>query len=251
MYEDCLDSITTKIDSVNLFDSITGELVTSFKPEECTITVDTALNTLDTALNTLNNSVPFITFDYKNYESYINNESYIKVINKIIDELNERKEEKMIKITDVDVKYEKKVFVDETKRDGNGNYLVTKKEVPVATIVYFENGSVQTAYCDENDEFNLEVGISICVTRELMKRLYGISGETNVYNKVIRQGMKAYKTHCKFKELTKKYYTEKEAIEKNKKIKEQKRREKRAAKKKEREIEILAEAIKRANADSK
>ena len=93
MYEDCLDSITTKIDSVNLFDSITGELVTSFKPEECTITVDTALNTLDTALNTLNNSVPFITFDYKNYESYINNESYIKVINKIIDELNERKEE--------------------------------------------------------------------------------------------------------------------------------------------------------------
>ena len=133
----------------------------------------------------------------------------------------------------------------------NGNYSVTKKEVPVATIVYFENGSVQTAYCDEGDEFNLEVGISICVTRELMKRLYGISGETNVYNKVIRQGMKAYKTHCKFKEATKKYIAEKEAVEKNKKIKEQKRREKRAAKKKEREIEILAEAIRRANADSK
>ena len=157
----------------------------------------------------------------------------------------------MIKITDVDVKYEKKVFVDETKRDENGNYSVIKKEVPVATIVYFENGSVQTAYCDEGDEFNLEVGISICVTRELMKRLYGVSGETNVYNKVIRQGMKAYKKHCKFKETIKKYYTEKEAIEKNKKIKEQKRREKRAAKKKEREIEILAEAIRRANADSK
>lgn len=240
MYEDCLDSITTKIDSVNLFNSITGELVTSFNPEECTITVDTALNTL-------NNSVPFITFDYKNYGSYINNESYIKFIN----ELNKREEEKMIKITDVDVKYEKKIFVDETKRDENGNYSVIKKEVPVATIVYFENGSVQTAYCDEGDEFNLEVGISICVTRELMKRLYGISGETNTYNKVIRQGMKAYKTHCKFKEAAKKYYTEKEAIEKNKKIKEQKRREKRAAKKKEREIEILAEAIRRANADSK
>lgn len=247
MYEDCLDSITTKIDSANLFDSITGELVTSFKPEECTITVDTALNTL-------NNNVPFITFDYNKYYRSYTNESYIKAIdelNKRIDELNERKEEKMIKITDVDVKYEKKVFVDETKRDENGNYSVIKKEVPVATIVYFENGSVQTAYCDEGDEFNLEVGISICVTRELMKRLYDVSGETNAYNKVIRQGMKAYKTHCKFKEAAKKYYTEKEAIEKNKKIKEQKRREKRAAKKKEREIEILAEAIKRANADSK
>ena len=240
MYEDCLDSITTKIDSVNLFNSITGELVTSFNPEECTITVDTALNTL-------NNSVPFITFDYKNYGSYINNESYIKFIN----ELNKREEEKMIKITDVDVKYEKKIFVDETKRDENGNYSVIKKEVPVATIVYFENGSVQTAYCDEGDEFNLEVGISICVTRELMKRLYDISGETNVYNKVIRQGMKAYKNHCKFEKAYKKYIAEKEVIEKNKKVKEQKRREKRAAKKKEREIEILAEAIKRANADSK
>ena len=236
MYEDCLDSITTKIDKVDLFNSTTGELVASFKPEACTITTDI-------------NSVPFITFDYKNYGSYIKG-NYIATIDELVNELNKKEEEKMIKITDVDVKYEKKVFVDETKRDENGNYSVIKKEVPVATIVYFENGSVQTAYCDEGDEFNLEVGISICVTRELMKRLYGISGETNVYNKVIRQGMKAYKNHCKFKEATKKYYAEKEAIEKNKKIKEQKRREKRAAKKKEREIEILAEAIKRANADS-
>ena len=137
MYEDCLDSITTKIDSVNLFDSITGELVTSFNPEECTITTGTTNNTINTinTINTLINSVPFVTFDYYDYGSYI----------KAIDKLNKREEEKMIKITDVDVKYEKKVFVDETKRDENGNYSVIKKEVPVATIVYFENGSVQTA----------------------------------------------------------------------------------------------------------
>lgn len=161
------------------------------------------------------------------------------------------KEEEMIKIIDVDVDYEKKTFVDKTQRDKNGNYMVTKKEVPVATIVTFENGNTQIAVCDENDEFNLETGISICVTRELMERLYGISNEyASPYNKVIRQGMKAYKKRCKFKEATKKYYAEKEAIEKNKKIKEQKRREKRAAKKKEREIEILTEAMKRANADS-
>lgn len=159
--------------------------------------------------------------------------------------------ERMIKIIDVDVDYEKKTFVDKTQRDKNGNYMVTKKEVPVATIVTFENGNTQIAVCDENDEFNLETGISICVTRELMERLYGISNEcASPYNKIIRQGMKAYKKRCKFKEATKKYYAEKEAIEKNKKIKEQKRREKRAAKKKEREIEILTEAMKRANADS-
>ena len=63
--------------------------------------------------------------------------------------------------------------------------------------------------------------------------------------------MKTYKNHCKAVEKTKKWVAEQEAIERNRKIKEQKRREKRAAKKKEREIEILAEAIRRANADSK
>ena len=225
--------ISTTIENVSLLDCENGKLITSFTPVECTLTAT------DTTYPIIDCSFPLYGYG-SNYEGYIKFE------------LNDKKkEDNMIKITDVDVKYEKKVFVDDTKRDENGNYSVTKKEVPVATIVYFENGSTQTAYCDENDEFNLEVGISICVTRELMKRLYGISGETNVYNKVIRQGMKAYKTHCKFKELTKKYIAEAKAIEKNRKIKEQKRREKRAAKKKEREIEILAEAIKRANADSK
>ena len=226
-------NLISTIENVSLLDCENGKLITSFTPVECTLTAT------DTTYPIIDCSFPLYGYG-SNYEGYIKFE------------LNDKKkEDNMIKITDVDVKYEKKVFVDDTKRDENGNYSVIKKEVPVATIVYFENGSVQTAYCDENDEFNLEVGISICVTRELMKRLYGISGETNVYNKVIRQGMKAYKTHCKFKELTKKYTAEAEAIEKNRKIKEQKRREKRAAKKKEREIEILAEAIKRANADSK
>ena len=81
-----------------------------------------------------------------------------------ISTIKTEKEEEMIKIIDVDVEYEKKTFVDKTQRDKNGNYMVTKKEVPVATIVTFENGNTQIAVCDENDEFNLETGISICVT---------------------------------------------------------------------------------------
>lgn len=164
--------------------------------------------------------------------------------------LTEKKEEKdMIKIVNVEVEYEEKVLVDDTKRDKNGNYAVTKKEVPVATIVTFENGNVQVAVCDDNDEFNLEVGISICVTRELMDRLYGSSNGAG-YNKIIRNGMKIYNHNCKLAEKAKKWFAEQEAIKENRKIKEQKRREKRAAKKREREIEILAEAIRRANADS-
>lgn len=167
-----------------------------------------------------------------------------------IDTIKTEKEEEMIRIVDVDVEDEKKTFVDKTQRDKNGNYMVTKKEVPVATIVTFENGNTQIAVCDENDEFNLETGISICVTRELMERLYGISNKSSDYNKLIRQGLKVYKNNCKFRDALEKMRAEAEAIEKNRKIKEQKRREKRAAKKKEREIEILTEAMKRANADS-
>lgn len=196
-----------------LFDAETGNLLTSFPTTDMAVTIGT-IGTIGT--------------------------------------IKTEKEEKMIKIIDVDVDYEKRTFVDKTQKDKNGNYMVTKKEVPVATIVTFENGNTQIAVCDENDEFNLETGISICVTRELMERLYGISNEcANPYNKIIRQGMKAYKNRCKIKKINEKRIAEQKAIEKNKKIKEQKRREKRAAKKKEREIEILAEAIKRANADSK
>ena len=120
MYEDCLDSITTKIDKVDLFNSTTGELITSFKPEACTttsgtLTTGTLINTINT-INTLINSAPFMTFDYYDYGSYI----------KAIDKLNKREDlKRMIEIKDVDVKYEKKVFVDETKRDENGNYAFT------------------------------------------------------------------------------------------------------------------------------
>ena len=227
------NNLISSIENVWAFDSETGQLIASLTPVEFTLT------TTDTIYPTIDCSYPLYGYG-SNYEGYTKFEFN-----------NKKKEDNMIKIKNVSVKYEKRAFVDKDKRDENGNYTATKKEVPVATIVVFENGSIQTAYCDENDEFNLEVGISICVTRELMKRLYGISGETNDYNKLIRQGMKVYKKHCKLQDTLEKKKAEAEAIEKNRKIKEQKRREKRAAKKKEREIEILAEAIKRANADSK
>ena len=232
-----ISNTITKIENVSLFDSETGNLISSFTPVEFTLSTD-------------NTVYPITDFPYPIYENdyvYGNDcRRWVKV------ELNNKeKENDMLKIKTVDVEYEKRAFVDKDKRDENGNYVVIKEEVPVATIVTFENGSIQTAYCDKNDEFNLEAGISICITRELMKRLYGISGMTNAYNKLIRQGTKVYKNSCKHKDYLEKKKAEAEAIEKNRKIKEQKRREKRAVKKKEREIEILAEAIRRANADSK
>ena len=231
--ENNLYNLISTIDKVFMSDSETGQLIISFTPVEFTLT------TTDTTYPTIDCSYPLYGYG-SNYEGCIKFEFD-----------NKKKEDNMIKIKNVDVEYEKKTFVDKNKRDENGNYAVTKKEIPVGTIVTFENGSIQIAYCDEGDEFNLEVGISICVTRELMKRLYGISNKSSDYNKLIRQGMKVYKNNCKFRDALEKKRIEVEAIEKNRKIKEQKRREKRAAKKKEREIEILAEAIRRANADSK
>ena len=226
------NNLISSTGNVLTFDSKTGNLITPFTPIEFTSTKPATEYILEYAY-------PFYNYgnDYKGYIKFDFN--------------NKEKENDMIKIKTVNVEYEKRTFVDKDKRDENGNYAVTKKEVPVATIVTFENGSIQTAYCDKNDEFNLEAGISICITRELMKRLYGISGMTNAYNKLIRQGTKVYKNSCKYKDYLEKKKVEAEAIEKNRKIKEQKRRERRAAKKKEREIEILAEAIRRANADSK
>ena len=165
---------------------------------------------------------------------------------------NKTKEEKkeMLKIIDVKIGYEKRAVVDKTKRDANGNYLAHKEEFPVTTIVTFENKRTQTAYCDKDDTFNLETGITICVAKELMQRLYGENKDNNL-NKIIRSGLHLYKKLDKLAQKVSKQLEEDERIEKNRKAKEQKRRLKRAEKKKEREIEILAEAIRRANADSK
>lgn len=210
-------------------------------------------------------TAPTTTYSYSFPYSYTfsdRNAAYVDLCNEI-NELNEFckinnlkikpiKEEKkeMLKIIDVKIGYEKRAMVDKTKRDANGNYLAHKEEFPVTTIVTFENHRTQTAYCDKDDTFNLETGITICVAKELMQRLYGENKDNNL-NKIIRSGLHLYKKLDKLAQKVLKQLEEDERIEKNRKAKEQKRRLKRAEKKKEREIEILAEAIRRANADSK
>ena len=201
---------------------------------------------------------PTTTYSYSFPYSYTfnRNDTYVDLCNEICRinnlEIKSTKEEKkeMLKIIDVKIGYEKKAVVDKTRRDANGNYLAHKEEFPVTTIVTFENHRTQTAYCDKDDIFNLETGITICVAKELMQRLYGENKDNNL-NKIIRSGLHLYKKLDKLAQKVQKQLEEDERIEKNRKAKEQKRRLKRTEKKKEREIEILAEAIRRANADSK
>ena len=201
---------------------------------------------------------PTTTYSYSFPYSYTfnRNNNYVDLCNEICKinnlEIKPIKEEKkeMLKIIDVKIGYEKRAVVDKTKRDTNGNYLAHKEEFPVTTIVTFENGRTQTACCDKDDTFNLETGITICVAKELMQRLYGENKDNNL-NKIIRSGLHLYKKLDKLRQAVQKQLEEDEKIIQNRKAKEQKKRLKRAEKKKEREIEILAEAIRRANADSK
>ena len=202
---------------------------------------------------------PTTTYSYSFPYSYTfsnRNDTYADLCNEICRinnlEIKPIKEEKkeMLKIIDVKIGYEKKAVVDKTRRDANGNYLAHKEEFPVTTIVTFENKRTQKAYCDKDDTFNLETGITICVAKELMQRLYGENKDNNL-NKIIRSGLHLYKKLDKLAQKVQKQLEEDEKIIQNRKAKEQKKRLKRAEKKKEREIEILAEAIRRANADSK
>ena len=225
-------------------------------------TIDSTGNEWDKLVSTNSNWItlgPTTTYSYSFPYSYTipnRNGSYVDLCNEICKinnlEIKSTKEEKkeMLKIIDVKIGYEKKAVVDKTRRDANGNYLAHKEEFPVTTIVTFENYRTQTAYCDKDDIFNLETGITICVAKELMQRLYGENEDKNL-NKIIRSGLHLYNKLDKLAQKVLKQLEEDERIEKNRKAKEQKRRLKRAEKKKEREIEILAEAIRRANADSK
>ena len=223
---------------------------TGTKWDELVSTSSNWIATAPTTTTTYSYSFPY------SYTIPNRNNNYVDLCNEICKinnlEIKPIKEEKkeMLKIIDVKIGYEKRAVVDKTKRDTNGNYLAHKEEFPVTTIVTFENGRTQTACCDKDDTFNLETGITICVAKELMQRLYGENKDNNL-NKIIRSGLHLYKKLDKLRQAVQKQLEEDEKIIQNRKAKEQKKRLKRAEKKKEREIEILAEAIRRANADSK
>lgn len=94
--------------------------------------------------------------------------------------------------------------------------------------VIFVDGTSEKAVCSENDTFNLEIGITICIAKKLL-------GGTKEYNKTIRNALKTMERNEKFK---------KEREEKKKRIalKRQKTEEQR----RERKVKIQEEAYYRA-----
>lgn len=111
------------------------------------------------------------------------------------------------------------------------NVLVKDKVVEVT----FYGGDKQKAVCAEEDTFDLETAISICITKHLL-------GGTKAYNDAVKRGMKVYKDKQK-------KIAEEEKLKKliaNKRAKRLAKKQKQTEKKREEAIAIQTEAYIRA-----
>ena len=111
------------------------------------------------------------------------------------------------------------------------NIVVPGKVVEVA----FADGTKEKSVCREPDTFSLESAISICISKKIM-------GGSSAYNNAVKRGMKAYEDKQKKAAAEK---AEQERIEK-KCAKRLAYKERRAAKRREEQIAIQAEAYLRA-----
>jgi hypothetical protein len=104
-------------------------------------------------------------------------------------------------------------------------------------LVMFADKTNESAVLDSEDEFSLEQGISICIT----KKLLGEDGHA-LYNKLIERAFKVIKKNEAAAEAKKKQQKEKQEEHELKKVRAQHRKEKKL----EESINAQAEAIKRA-----
>lgn len=113
-------------------------------------------------------------------------------------------------------------------------------------IVKFADGTTEKAILSDEDTFSLEQGISICITKKILNVVLNGANGSSAYNKLVDYGLKVYKD--KEKNAKKKAEDEKKAKEAEQKRIEKirKKRAKRKAKLREEQIEIQAEAYRRA-----
>lgn len=170
------------------------------------------------------------------------NERKIDVLEKKIEELTKKPEVRPETTTKLDTK-NGKIKVKHYKDgffDSERTIMSDIKDVIVhnnTVLVMFADGTKTVAVLDEEDEFNLEQGISICIT----KKLLGQDG-SSVYNKLIKRALKVKKQNEKAAEKAEK--DKKEA--KLRKEKALARHKQKVAKRREEEIELHKEAYIRA-----
>ena len=85
---------------------------------------------------------------------------------------------------------------------------VIENEKAKVIIVEFADDTKEKAVLSPDDTFNLEYGISICITKKLLSQMTDGHGGS-VYNKLIKYGMKEYEAMKREKE----WYDEEERLE--------------------------------------
>ena len=112
-------------------------------------------------------------------------------------------------------------------------------------FVDFTDGTSEKAILHPDDEFSLEQGISICITKKLLSMKTGGYGHS-VYNKIINRAVAVYKRSVEAAEkAAEDAEAEKQRVA-NANAKIARKKAKRAAKKREYEIELRKEAYVRA-----
>ena len=111
--------------------------------------------------------------------------------------------------------------------------VINKKVI----IVTFIDGTQTKAVCDKDDTFNLEVGIGICITKRLMSN--DEQTGNSMFNKTIKNALKVMKRNEQLEQTRKEIEEEEKRVEEKIKRKKEKRAEKRRQKK----IQMMADAI--------
>lgn len=119
-----------------------GDLPTEFMPSPSIYSIDLNLNSHDNHIITYHDkNLIWEGLNYVNYVKYdeLKNVKKKKVTHKIIKEVE----------------------------DTNVNNILILE--PFVVVVYFTDGDIFVACCDDEDEFNEEVGVAICKTKKMIK----------------------------------------------------------------------------------
>lgn len=111
------------------------------------------------------------------------------------------------------------------------------------TVVFFSDGTKEHANCSENDTYSLEYGISVCLLKKLL-------GGNETYKKIVNTAAKSYREKQAAEEAEKlRKKEEHEARMKEEQESARRRKEaetRREAEETEKQINIMAEAFRRA-----
>lgn len=121
---------------------------------------------------------------------------------------------------------------------------VVNGEASAVVIIRFCDGTSEKAVVSEGDSFDLEQGISICITKKLLSMR--CPNGSNLYNKIVKKALNTYKKQLRDKEKADQEQKEEIDKRKRKREKREQKRINREAKEREKQIEIQKEAYLRA-----